>query len=310
MSNEELVAAIQNGINPADNLELLYRQNIGLIHKIVQKYEFVYRVSNSKKETPIIEHQELMNEAYFGLVEAVRRYEDTAGVLFMTYAAFWIRQVITNYLKNNERTIRISAFLYEKVGRYKKILSTFEMTKGREPSDKEICYCMGISQSSLDTIKQACQTYDIQSLDATISGSDNIDLTVGDTVQDKSVNVEDDVVDSIIVNSRKTELWQIVQDTVNPHENEIIKLRYRGNMTLTAAGHKCNISRQRVRQIEATALRKLRGAKVRRLLSEKFEENYARAYMGSIGDFHNRSDSSVVEDIAIRSVEMEGAANS
>ena len=100
MSNEELVKQIQKGINPNDNLGLLFQQNKGLIKQIIRKYSYVYQVKNTRKSAPIIEYQDLLNEAYFGLYEAAQRYEDTAGVKFMSYAQFWIKQAIHRFIEN------------------------------------------------------------------------------------------------------------------------------------------------------------------------------------------------------------------
>lgn len=295
MTNEELVKLIQSDINQTDNLKQLYVQNERFIHMFARRY--------AHNQDDI---DDLMQEGYFGLCEAVKRYEDTAGVLFMSYAKFWIKQAMIKYLRNNGRTIRMAAWLHDKIIQYKKLLSTFEMEKGRKPTDEEICYCMDISQEKLDTIKQAYHNDSMQSLDAIIPGSENEDLTFGDTVRDKSVNVEDTIVDDMMEQNVKTNFWRIIGENVNEQENDVLIMRYCDNMTLAAAGKKRNLTRARMRQIEATALKKLRRARVRRLLSEEFEVNYAREYRGGLTRFKNTW-SSITEEIAIRAIEMENA---
>src|SRR5690554_1151309 len=107
MTNEELVEQIQRGINQSDNIEQLYQQNRGYIFTIAKRYAHV------------CDTEDLMQEAYFGLYEAVQRYENSAGVLFMSYAAFWIKQAIIGYLENNGLTVRMPSHIYNKVIRYK-----------------------------------------------------------------------------------------------------------------------------------------------------------------------------------------------
>ncbi len=306
MTNEEFVKQIQLGINSADNLELLYVQNKGMINKIVKRFEYVFRVNNSKTSVPIIEYQELMNEAYFGLVEAAQRYEDTAGVLFITYASFWIRQAITRYIENIGRTVRIPSGLFNKINNYKKFVAAYEGQFGRKPTDREICYHLGISKIILHEIRSALTRYDnIHSLDDVIPGGD--DLLLEDTIPDQSVDIENDVINSLIDKSLRNELWQLVKDNVTPEENTIITARYRKSMTLKLAGESLGKSIERARQLEVSALRKLRRSRITRLLEEKYEINYARCYYGGLSSFRYTG-TSIVEDIAIRNLETKGFA--
>lgn len=126
MSNEELVKQIQQGINQTDSMEQLYQQTRGYIFKIANRYAHVCDIEG------------LMQEAYFWLYEAVQRYEDIAGVLFMSYASFWIRQAITRSLENNGLTVRMPSHLYNKVIHYKRLISAYEMKLGRKPPDREL----------------------------------------------------------------------------------------------------------------------------------------------------------------------------
>jgi RNA polymerase primary sigma factor len=208
MTNEELVNQIQQGINSCECLEQLYTQNKGLINKIVKKFEYVYHVNNSKTSIPLIEYQELMDEAYFGLLEAVNRYEDTAGVKFMTYAPFWIRQSIQNYIRNNINSIRIPRHLYEKITVYKKVVGAYEAQLYRKPSDKELCRALGIEIKALNELKKVIYNCNmIDSLDREISDED--DTILCDTISGDA-DVENIVIDDMMDKSLKTELWQIV----------------------------------------------------------------------------------------------------
>ncbi len=288
MSNEELVKQIQQGINSSDNMEQLYQQNYSLIRIIARKYAF-----NDDMD-------DLLQEAYFGLYEAVQRYEDTAGVLFMSYATFWIKQAIRRYIENNGRIIRIPSGLYSKILDYKKVVSTYSSQLGRKPSDSEICRHLGINEKALIEIKKAIYQYDnMQSLDDFIPEAG--DMLLEDCIPDPSVDIGNDVVNRMIESNLHNELWQIVKDNTSPEENTVIITRYRKNMSLEATGQTIGKSKDMVRSLEAKAFRKLRLNKVKRILEEKFEVNYARAYRGSLGSFNNTWNS-VVEDIVIKNM--------
>ncbi len=288
MSNEELVDLIQKGNNPSEYMEQLYLQNVGYIRKIAKKYSFMGDI------------EDLMQEAYFGLYKAVQRYEDTAGVLFMSYAAFWIRHAITRYLENNGRGIRLTSAMNNKIIRYKKAISDYELQLGRKPTEYELTMYLGINSDTLKAVKKACQYNNIQSIDEFLPGTE--DLIVGDSIPDQSIDLENDVINGIIEDSLHNELWQIVKDNVTPEENTVIMARYRKDLSLEATGQLVGCTKDKARGIEAKALRKLRLPRIRRELEEKFEVNYARVYHGSLTNFKNTW-SSIVEDVAIRNLE-------
>lgn len=290
MSNEELVKKIQQGINQSDNMEQLYSQNRGYIFKIAKKYAHVCDI------------EDLMQEAYFGLYEAVQRYEDTAGVLFMSYASYWIRQSITRYLENNGLTVRMPSHIYNKVIRYKKLVSAYEMQLGRKPTDRELRVHLEVSQQALEGIEKAYyEFYGISSIDALIPGTDG-DMRLSEVIADPELDIENSVIDGMIEDSKRTELWRIVEDNVTPEQNKVIECRYKESMSLEATGRSIGQTRDRIRNVEAKALRKLRHPSVSRKLEEKFEINYARAYSGSLANFRYKW-SSIVEDIAIRNID-------
>lgn len=290
MTNEELVDKIQKGINPGDNMEQLYIRNKGYIYKIALRYAYKDDI------------EDLLQEAYFGLYEAVQKYEDTAGVLFMSYASFWIKAAITRYLENNGLTVRLPSDIHNKIIRYKRLISVYEMQLGRKPLDYELRRHLGVSQKVLECIRKAYhEFYSMGSLDELITGVDG-DMQLGEVIPDPSCDVATNSIERMMENSIQTELWQIVKDNVTPEQNTVITARYRKDMTLEATGQLIGKSKDMARQLEAKALKKLRLSRITRLLQEKFEINYARAYSGGLSSFRNRW-SSIVEDIAIRNVD-------
>lgn len=293
VTNEELVKQIQRGINQTDNIEQLYQQNRGYIFKIANKYAHVCDI------------EDLMQEAYFGLYEAVQRYENTAGVLFMSYASYWIRQSITRYLENNGLTVRIPSHLYNRVIRYKKLDSAYEMQLGRKPTDREFRGHLEISQPALENIKKAYhEFYNMGYLDKVISSVDD-ELKLGETLSDPDIDIENNVIDRMMENRIQKELWQIAKDNTTDKENEVIICRYKKDMSLAKIGEEFGLTRERIRQIEAKSLRKLRHPSVRRILEERFEVNYAKAYRGSVSSFKNTG-TSITEYIALCNLELQG----
>ena len=293
MSNEELVKQIQQGINQTDNMEQLYSQNRGYIFKIAKRYAHV------------CDAEDLMQEAYFGLYEAVQRYEDTAGVLFMSYAGYWIKQAIKRYLENNGLTVRIPSHLYNKVMRYKKLISTFEMQLDRKPTDRELRACLEVGQQALEGIKKAYhEFYNMDSLDKVIPGMDD-ELKLGEAISDPDIDIENSVIDGMMENRIQKELWPIVKDNTTDKENEVIICRFEKDMSLAKTGEEFGITREGIRKIEAKALRKLRHPSVRRKLEERFEVNYAKAYRGSVSSFKNTG-TSITEYIALCNLELQG----
>jgi RNA polymerase primary sigma factor len=290
MSNEELVERIQQEIDPGDNIEQLYKQNYRLIFQIVRKYS--YRD----------EMDDLLQEAYFGLYEAVKRYESTAGVKFMSYATYWIRQSIQRYLENNGRCIRIPVAMQANIHKYNRITSNYLTVFGRKPTDRELCYYLKVGKKTYEEIKKAACLDNNQSLNEYLPGTEDMEL--GETVRDCSVDIENNVIDGLIEQNKRTELWQIVRENVSQEEDFVITSRFRKGLTLEETGKQLGKSRDMARQIEAKALRKLRKARIARIIAEKFEVNYARGYRGNFSTFRYTG-TSIVEDIVIRNLELQ-----
>ncbi len=222
----------------------------------------------------------------------------------MSYASFWIKQSITRYIENNGRCIRIPSGLQLRINQYKRIYTTYEMQLGRKPTDHELCRYLRVNSNTLEVIKKASLCDNIQSMDEYVPGADEVLL--GECIPDKNIDLANDVVNGIIENSLNNGLWQIVKDSTSPEENTIIIARYRRSLSLEEAARSIGKSRYITRNIESKALRKLRSPKIRRILEEKYEVNYARAYNGTLTDFKNRW-SSIVEDIAIKNLDHEAA---
>lgn len=289
MTNEELVLQIQQGMNTVDNMELLYKQNENFIYKIARRY------------TGIVEIDDLMQEGYIGLYEAVKRYEGDKEIKFLTYALFWIRNAMECCVESQGYTVRHSRDMKQKIVQYKKIVNAFELHHGRRPTDEELCYNLGISLGSLKSLKEYIYNFSILgSLDSPLQSEDS-DTTVEETVS-SGYDLECEVLDRMMEQDRKS-IWFIVEQHTTEYENKVIQLRYRNNMTMKAAGELIGVTGQTIRDVESKALRKLRYPSVKRLLQDKYEVVISEAYHSGVGRFKTTWTSST-ERAALKLNEM------
>lgn len=287
MTNEMIVEQIRNGYSVTDNMKMLYENNLPLIKQIIRPYT-VYE-----------DMEDLLQEAYFGLWEAVQHYESSENVLFMTYSWYWIRQSVQHYLVQSGSVLRIPSYTRKKIGRYKKTVASLSQELGREPTDAEVAKSMKLLILEVQEIKNYMQ--DIISLDVPLSAADEV--TLQDSIQ-ADINIEDDTVNKIYRQYEESELWEIVAEHTNTRECDIIKDIFVNKKSLAAVGKTQGLSANRVRQIKESGLRKLRMGKARRTLLDKFEIIEAKEYRNGIGKF-KRYGCSTVEYVAMRRAEIE-----
>lgn len=243
MTNEQLVTLVKAGENVADNMLQLWKQNENFIYKLALKYKGCAEIDD------------LNQEGYIGLCNAVEHYETDKGVLFLSYASYWIEQAMRYYINNCTGAIRVPVYARYEVQQYKKIANEYRKWYGREPSDIEMRDFLGVSAEKLETIKRACIVLNMRSLSEPVGGEDE-ELLLGDTIaQDE--NVEEDVIKKLDTATMKIELWKAV-DELPDDIPEIIRCRYQRNMTLASIGDELGITRERVRQKEEKYLRKIR----------------------------------------------------
>lgn len=270
MTNENLVREIKQGNNTTENLEKLYLNNRKFIYQIANKYK------------GYVDIEDLIQEAYFGLYEAVQRYEESRGVLFLTYATHWIKQFMHRYIENNSNCIRVPAHLQGKIREYQKTFKAYQTELNRNPLDSEICYILAISQEQLTKVKKAIYRKNITSLDIPLTEDGESTLS---NVIPSDENIENYVIDDIYNKQFKEDLWGLVNDTLPEDEIKVIELRYKDNKSLDGIGQTLGITRDKVRQTEAKALRKLRTGAKARAFKNKYEEQLCYSWKGSVGLF-------------------------
>lgn len=277
MTNEELVKLIQSGIDQKDNVQLLFEQNIGFIRQVLSKYSYIcnwnkyegYTCKNlSDKDFPhdIIEFQDLMQEAFFGLYKAAMGYDASAGCTFLTYAAYWIKQAVKRYVENSGGVIRVPIHLQEKIYKYNQVTKHYINKFNREPTLQEYADWLYITVKGVIKLQQFMFRKEVISLDTPLTANDDSDLTVADSVADTSVNVEETVIEEA-VNEEVSKVWIEVERVLkNPTMRDIILYRFRDDLTLVDTAARLGINRETVRHLESKALRRLRSdSKTRRL---------------------------------------------
>lgn len=244
MTNEELVLDYQSGNK--DALEALYSQNVKMIDKIIRKY------------CGVEELDDLRQEAYFGIVKAAENWNPEKDCSFITYAIYWIRSVILRYIEECGGVVRIPSHQRALIGKYHRERNSYNVRFGRDPSDRELCFALGVSSEQLQELKKDLLITRIRSTSEIVGGDDD-DLTLEDTIAAEGDQFED-VIDSIQHKQLSDTLWSCVDD-LGAQKASVIRGRYKESRTLKECGESLGVSMERARQIERNALRELRKAK-------------------------------------------------
>lgn len=281
-NNETLVAEIRAGHNIRKNMEQLYEQNLPLIRQFIKP--FIYYEPEP----------DLLQQAYCGLWEAVQRYESSENVLFMTYAKYWIQQDIRRYLEDNGSLIRIPSYKRQEIIQYKQFIRNFAREQGRTPTSEEIADFLGVSEKEVQNIQMYSKS--IESLDRPLTSEDE-DFTVGDTVADGS-DMEQDIVDRLHDEAVSRELWDIVRAYTDDMQGQVIRAYFHDGKSLTEIAREYGVSMERIRQVKATGLRKLRRHKALNEIKQKCEVVEASLFRTSFASFKHRGSS--VESVVMR----------
>lgn len=207
---------------------------------------------------------DLIQEGNLGLIKAAEKYDGSKGFRFSTYATYWIRQSISRALGDQSRTIRIPANMVELLSKVKKASAALTQTLRRDPTDEEIAEYLGVELDKVQTVMDVAQA--TTSLDTPVD--DDGETSMGDLIADHATENPY----HNLVKEANTQIIEAVLSTLSTKEADILRMRFGIGadkpMTLDEVGKHYGVTRERIRQVENKAIRKLRNPMRARMLKE------------------------------------------
>ena len=289
MTNEELLNMIREGRQDNSILMELWNQNKGMIQKACKKYK------------GMIDAEDAEQECFLCFLDAVKQFEPQ-GQKFAGFLYDRCRWHLHRYYDDCGTMVRVPVYQRQIIDRYRRFVHEWYQEHGELPDDRTICIMLQIKPDQLDQLRKDLQTVDMRSIDEPLPGEAD-GLTIADTVQDNSVDVEAGCVDGLLDQERRLAVWAAV-DSLPPKEGQAVQLYYRDGLTYQQAGEVMGISRDTVRQCIAKGMRQLRTHKKYRALRDFTDLSpvYAMGIRGGAASF-NRTWTSSTEAAALWSIE-------
>lgn len=244
MTNEQLALRIRAGENPARNMAELYEQVKGFIHTVAWKY----RHSG--------ELEDLEQEGYLALCDAVEGYDEERGVTFLTYAAYHLHSRMRRYLETNARVLRLPAGREGAARRYERLCSACYAEYGVEPSEDEAAVLLGLSPEQIRRLVSDASMAAPASLDSPVCGGEESEgISLGDALASEE-EPETEVLERVQRDQLRAVLWPLV-DRLPGKQPAILRRHYQRGMTLCQIGKQYGLTPEAVRREERRALHQL-----------------------------------------------------
>lgn len=284
MTNEELVTRIRNRIDTAECMKQLWQQNRAFVAKIAKRYAAYEDIDD------------LIQEGFIGLCNAVECYDSDGGAKFLTYAAYWIQQAMLRYLAKYSSVVELPQDIRTKINRFRKFEREYTAEWGREPTEKEIRLYFGYSRKEYQLLVESQSIGNLESIDGLVPGTD--DLTVGELVADPA-NQYEDLIDQIEQQELSDTLWNLV-DTLPEEQRDVVRTQYQEDLTLPQVSDRLGMDYRAVKTARARAFRELRKPHYTNKLSRFLPDRVLSLAYGGGVESYNRTWTSSTERAAFK----------